>query len=330
MTEQLCTGRISVIDLSPLLAGTPDGEAHAAAAIGRACRDRGFFYVANHSVPDTLLTRMYTAAKEFFVRPEAEKLRVAHSLSAHNRGYVPFKGETLDPGRPADAKEAFNIGRELLADDPDVLAGKPFMGPNLWPDVPDFRVTLLGYYDAVRRLGELLCRGFAIDLGLPPDYFTPLIGDPIATLRVLHYPPHPGVFDGGQYGAGPHTDYGTVTILAQDDVGGLEVQARDGTWVPAPPIPGTFVCNIGDCLMRWSNDIYVSTPHRVVNRGGRERYSIAFFLDTNADALVTCLPGCSGLERPVRYAPILGADYLRSRLEATYEYGFTESATGAV
>ncbi len=316
---------IPVIDLGPSLAGTPEGERHVAAEIGRACREQGFFYVANHGVPEAKLHAIYAAAAEFFALPEAEKMRVAHSHSKHNRGYVPIEGERLDPARPGDAKEAFNIGRELPPDDPGILAGKPFYGPNLWPDLPGFRTALLKYYDAVRALGERLHRSFAIDLGLPPEYFEPLVGDPIATLRVLHYPPHPGVFDGGQYGAGPHTDYGAVTVLAQDDAGGLEVQRRDGAWVSAPPIPGTFVCNIGDCMMRWTNDIYVSTPHRVVNRSGRERYSIAFFLDTTADAFVECLPGCAGPGKPPKYQPISGADFLQWRLQQTYEYKMGET-----
>jgi isopenicillin N synthase-like dioxygenase len=119
-------------------------------------------------------------------------------------------------------------------------------------------------------------------------------------------------------GAGAHTDYGSVTLLLTDDAGGLEVRRRDGVWIQAPPIPNTFVCNIGDCLMRWSNDIYVSTPHRVVSPPGRDRYSVAFFLDPNPDALIECLPGCSSAERPAKYPPILAADYLRQRLDATY------------
>jgi isopenicillin N synthase-like dioxygenase len=132
----------------------------------------------------------------------------------------------------------------------------------------------------------------------------------------LHYPPHPGAFDGTQYGAAPHTDYGNVTILWQDETGELEVRARDGDWIAAPPVPGAFVCNIGDCLMRWSNDVYVSTPHRVVNRSGRERRSVAFFLDPNADAPVECL----ALGGPPRYPPTTGAAYLKERLDATYAF----------
>lgn len=311
---------IPIIDVAPLLWGGEVGEKSVAAEIGRACRDIGFFYVRNHGIPESAVAGLFAAAAEFFALPLAEKDRVSITRSRHNRGYVALEGEFLDPGRPGDAKEAFMIGRDLSPDDPDVVAGTPFHGLNQWPELPGFRATLLAYYVAQQRLCERLHRAFARDLGLPPEFFASSIDRPIAALRVLRYPPHPGVFDGTQYGAAPHTDYGNVTVLAQDDRGGLEVQRRDGAWIDAPPIPGTFVCNIADCLMRWSNDVYVSTPHRVVNRSGRERYSAAFFFDPNGDAKVECLPTCTGPDRPPRYAPTTGAAYLRERLDATYTF----------
>jgi isopenicillin N synthase-like dioxygenase len=310
---------IPVIDIRPLLNGTRDDERAVAAAIGQASRERGFFYIANHGVQTA---EVFAAAARFFALPDQAKAAVSYFQSSHNRGYVPIEGETLDPTLRPDAKEAFNIGRELTADDPDVVAGTPFHGLNQWPDLPGFRATTLAYYAAMRQLGEKLHRAFALDLGLPPDFFVRFIDQPIATLRLLHYPPHPGAFDGSQYGASPHTDYGNLTLLAQDAIGGLQVKSRDSGWIDAVPIEGTLVCNIGDCLMRWSNDIYVSTPHRVVNRGNADRYSVAFFFDTNVDALVSCLPSCQSIERPARYPAVNGAEYLRSRLERTYQQGF--------
>jgi isopenicillin N synthase-like dioxygenase len=311
---------LPVIDLSPLADG-PAGEVAVAAAIGAACRDIGFFCVTGHGVPHALVDGVFAQSARFFALPDPVKAAVSIERSRHNRGYVAMEGEALDPARPPDAKEAFNMGRELAPDDPGLLAGKPFHGPNQWPAaVPGFRETLTAYFDAVQALCMRLHRVIARDLGLAPDHFDRLIDRPLATLRLLHYPPHPGVFDGGQYGAAPHTDYGNITVLAQDDVGGLEVRQRDGTWIVAPPMPGTFVCNVGDCLMRWTNDTYVSTPHRVVNRTGRERYSIAYFCDPNADAAVECLPTCTGPDRPPLYPPTTGSDYLRERLDATYAF----------
>jgi isopenicillin N synthase-like dioxygenase len=309
---------IPVVDLAPMLHGDPAGERAVATAIGQAARDIGFFAVTNHGIDAGLRDATFAQAAAFFAQPAAVKDEVSYFRSPHNRGYAPLEGETLDPSIRADVKETFNIGRELAPDDPDLLAGKPFHGPNQWPDLPGFRATLLAYYAALRALGERLHRAFALDLGLDGDFFTGSIDKPLATLRLLRYPPHPGAFDGSQYGAGPHTDYGNVTLLAQDDVGGLEVRRRDGSWIAAQPSDDAFICNIGDCLMRWSNDVYVSTPHRVVNRANRERYSVAFFFDPNADARVECLPTCCSPDRPPRYPPTTGADYLRARLDATY------------
>jgi isopenicillin N synthase-like dioxygenase len=311
---------LPVVDLSPLCNGGDAGLLEVAAAVGRACRDIGFFYISQHGIDETEIDDLFAASRRFFALPVDTKQRVSIKNAMSNYGYVAIGGEKLDPTRPGDAKEAFNIGRDLAADDPDILAGKPFHAVNQWPDLLDFRPVLVGYFVAMQRLCEQLHRAFAIDLGLPEDFFQPYIDAPLATLRVLHYPPHPVAFDGQLYGAAPHTDYGNLTILAQDDTGGLQVRRRDGSWIDAPPLHGTFVCNIGDCLMRWSNDVYVSTPHRVVNRSGRDRYSAAFFFDPNADAPVECLPGCVGPDRPARYPPTTGAAYLKERLDATYAY----------
>ena len=291
-----------------------------AAAIGPVARDIGFFYVRDHGVPNATIEAAFAAGRALFAAPVSLRESVSITNSRHNRGYVGMGAEALDPTKPADAKEAFNIGRELPPDDPDRLAGAPFHGVNQWPNLPGFRETLLDAYAALHGLAARLHEIFAADLGLPKTFFAPFIDRPLSTLRLLHYPPHPGAFDGTRHGAAPHTDYGCVTILAQDEVGGLEVRRRDGTWIEAPPLAGAFVCNIGDCLMRWSNDIYVSTPHRVVNRAGRERYSLAFFSDPNADAPVACLPTCTDADRPPRYAPTTGAAYLQERLDATYAF----------
>jgi isopenicillin N synthase-like dioxygenase len=248
-----------------------------------------------------------------------DALAIRHS--GNNRGYVALGEERLDVSRPSDVKAAFNIGLELSPTDPELRAGVPFRAVNLWPDaraLPEFRATMLAYFDACHQLGTRLHRALALDLGLSEHFFDALLDRPMATLRLLHYPPRPERFEPGQLGAGEHTDYGNLTLLATDDAGGLEVQTRDGQWIAPPNISGALVCNIGDCLMRWTNDIYVSTPHRVVNPIGRERYSVAFFLDPNPEAEVACLPSCVTAQRPARYPPTTGAAYLKSRLDATY------------
>lgn len=310
--------RVPVIDVAALHPAEACRLALVADTIGRACRDIGFFYVTGHHVPAALVADTFAASRRFFSLPPAEKNAVAISRSPHNRGYVGLQAEALDPGKPPDLKEAFNIGLELAADDPEVVAGLPFRGVNLWPELPGFRTTLLAYYDAAWQLGRRLHRAFAVDLGLPASYFEDKLDRPMATLRLLHYPPMPADSVAGQLGAGEHTDYGNLTLLATDGSAGLEVRTRAGDWIPAPSIDGAFLCNIGDCIMRWTNDIYVSTPHRVVSRQGRERYSIAFFLDPNPDTVIGVLPTCEAGGRAMRYPPVTAAAFLRSRLDPTY------------
>jgi isopenicillin N synthase-like dioxygenase len=308
---------IPVIDVAALVDGSPAQARDVAKALGTACREVGFFYVAGHGVPLELMKRVFDTSAAFFTGPASVRDAVSFDGPGSNRGYIRLGGETLDPGKPPDVKEAFNIGLELAPDDPELVAGVAFRAANLWPEMPDFRATMLDYFNQVWRLGRDLHRGFALDLGLDPDFFESKLDRPNATLRLLHYPPSEKPLSGGQLGAGVHTDYGNVTLLATDAVGGLMVQDRSGRWLDAPVMPGAFVCNIGDCLMRWSNDVYVSTPHKVVNPGV-DRYSVAFFLDPNPDAVVACLPTCTSPERPAKYAPISGAEFLRSRLEPTY------------
>lgn len=309
---------IPIIDLTDLRSEDQAARRAVASALGAACRNVGFFYVKNHGIPDGVARGIFDAARTLFAQPPAEKETLSIKRSPHNRGYVGVAGERLDTRASPDQKEAFNIGFDLPADDPEVLAGKPFRGVNLWPDIPGWRDQVLAYYDACMTLQLTIHRGFALDLGVPEDFFADKMNRPIATLRLLHYPAGEAV-EGAEIGAGQHTDYGNVTILATDGVAGLQVQRRDGVWLDAPHIDGAFVCNIGDCLMRWTNDVYVSTPHRVL-RPRAERYSVAFFADANPDAVVETLPTCLAPGEVPRYPAITCADYLRERLTATYDH----------
>ena len=310
-------GRIPVINIAAF-----DGDnARLGAALGQAARDMGFFCITGHGVAPSLIDAAFAQSKRFFAQEIATKDALSIRHSPHNRGYVALGEERLDASKPGDVKAAFNIGLDLPPDHPEVLAGKPFRGVNVWPDsttLPDFRATMLRYFAACHALGMRLHRALAHDLGVAENFFDDKLDQPLATLRLLHYPARPERFEPGQIGAGEHTDYGNITLLATDDAGGLRVRTRCGEWISPPTIPGALICNIGDCLMRCTNDVYVSTPHRVVNPVGRERYSIAFFLDPNPDAVVECLPSCVTTERPARYAPTTGAAYLKSRLDATY------------
>lgn len=279
--------------------------------LGKASRDTGFFLVSNHGIPEDLVKDVFAKGDAFFALPMAEKAKIDIRGNPHNRGWACQGSEALDEtSGQMDRKEAFNVGFDLPSDDPRVLAGEPFRGVNVWPDVPGFRETMLDYYDAVLHLSVALHRAFEMDLNLPEGYFPPHFTEPMATLRVLSYPAAP---DGDGIGAGAHTDYGSVTLLMTDGVGGLQVRPRGGDWIDVPHVPGAYVVNIGDCLMRWSNDIYVSTPHRVLPPKTARR-SIAFFLDPNPDSVIAALPGTG----EAKYPAVTGADYLRSRLDATY------------
>lgn len=307
---------LPTLDLTAAREGSMGAMRDLAAAFGIAARETGFFRVSGHGVDAGLIAQVFSEANRFFARPRPEKLTLSIARSAHNRGYVSLGAEALDPKAGADLKEAFNIGLDLAEDDPEVRAGAPFRGVNLWPPDDAFRTTMLTYFQAVWDLGRFLHRAVARDLGLDEAYFEGRLDRPMATLRLLRYPPVSEA--GGAVGAGEHTDYGNLTLLLTDDAGGLEVRRRDGTWITVPHDPAVFIVNIGDCLMRWTNDLYVSTPHRVRHHAPRQRLSVAFFLDPNPDALVACLPGCVAAGETPRYPPILAADYLAARLKATY------------
>lgn len=315
----MATQELPIIDISALFGDDDAQIAETAQEMGRVCRDIGFMYVTGHGLSQADIDAVFQASAHFFALPGAEKSKVLFSPTTGNRGYVPMKGEALDPTKPQDLKEAFNIGLELAPDDPELLAGQKYRALNLWPELPGFRDTMLDYFERVSTIGRAMHKGFSYDLGVAADYFDDKLDRPLATLRLLHYPPSPGTLEDGQLGAGEHTDYGNITLLMTDGVGGLQVRARSGGWIDAPHVPGAFVVNIGDCLMRWTNDVYVSTPHRVVSPKGAERYSVAFFLDPNPDAIIETLPTCISDERPTRYQPIRGDDYLSSKLDPTYK-----------
>ncbi len=280
---------LPVIDVGPLLGhGTSAARGDVAARIQAACRERGFFYVAGHGVPAGLLAELADASAEFFALPLADKMEIsmAHGGRAW-RGFFPVGGE-LTSGRP-DLKEGLYFGAELPDDDPRVAAGLPLHGRNLFPSqVPRLRQLVLAYLDALTGLGQAVLTGVALSLGLDAGYFaTGYTADPTILFRIFHYPPSPP--QGQDWGVGEHTDYGLLTLLAQDDSGGLQIAAPEG-WIDAPPIAGTLVCNIGDMLDRLTGGWYRSTPHRVRNLSGHGRLSFPFFLDPGFAAEVPPLP----------------------------------------
>jgi isopenicillin N synthase-like dioxygenase len=289
-----------------------------AEAIRDACADVGFFYLVNHGVPAETTDRAFAAARRFFGLPARAKADIHISKSDHVRGYAAIGGESFDNG-VGDLKESFDMALDVAADDPAIGDGHGLYGPNLWPAGDRaFRDDVMAYYEAVLALCDRLLRAFAVALDLADDYFEPYVGMPLASMRLLHYPPQQAAIADGQIGAGPHSDYECFTILAQDEIGGLQVLNVDGDWIAAPPIPGAFVVNIGDMMARWTNDRFVSTLHRVVNAGDRDRYSIPFFFGPAYNAEIAPLPSCVSLETPAAYPPVLAGPYLESRFAATF------------
>jgi isopenicillin N synthase-like dioxygenase len=285
---------LPVIDVAPL-AGTAT-EAHPTSAalavaerIQAACREHGFFYVTGHCVPAALTGELTEAAAEFFALPPEDKLEIAMERGGRAwRGYFPVGGE-LTSGQP-DLKEGLYFGAELPDDDPRVRAGLPLHGRNLFPrQVPGLRNLALDYIKALESLGQTVLAGISLSLGLPARYFADgYTADPTVLFRIFSYPPSPPGSSG--WGVGEHTDYGLLTLCAQDDSGGLQVATPEG-WIDAPPVPDTFVCNIGDMLERLTGGWYRSTPHRVRNTSGRTRLSLPFFLDPGFADEVPPLPG---------------------------------------
>jgi len=274
---------VPIIDIGPLIAGSPE-RVEVAEQLGAACRECGFFYVVGHGVDEELGARLERLSREFFRCDQTERMRIGMAQGGRAwRGYFRV-GDELTSGKP-DQKEGIYFGAELAGDHPAVLAGKPMHGNNLFPAIPQFRETVLEYMAALTRVGHSLMGGLALSLGLEESYFASrYTGDPLILFRIFNYPhsPRPTSADVA-WGVGEHTDYGVLTILRQDDAGGLQVRSRS-RWIDAPPIEGSFICNIGDMLDRMTRGLYRSTPHRVLNTAGRDRLSFPFFFDPNFDA----------------------------------------------
>ncbi|ROZ84636.1 isopenicillin N synthase family oxygenase [Pseudomonas neustonica] len=311
---------LPVIDLSPMLGGVAQDKVAVGLALREACEHTGFFYVSGHGIDPALIQRVFAQSQQFFAQPMDAKLETDKAQSKANRGYEKLGGQTLEPGMPPDLKEGFYIGEELAADHPNVRAGRFNQGPNQWPaQLPDFKLAMQDYYTAMLALSERIMAGLALSLELPEDFFADFCTDPMCTLRLLHYPPQPEQPLPGEKGCGAHTDFGGITILLLDDKPGLQVwNARDESWIDAPPIPGAFVVNLGDMIARWTNDLYRSTLHRVINTSGAERYSVPFFYSGASAHEVRCLPGCLVAGEVPKYPATTVEQHLQDMYRRTY------------
>jgi isopenicillin N synthase-like dioxygenase len=312
---------IPVIDVAPLAEGAdPAGRAATVAALRDALERSGFAYLSGHGVPQQMIDRLRELSKAFHALPMEAKRRIV--MNEFHRGYMPFSTSTIVTSSVAtvtrpNQSESLMVMHEMPPDDP--AFGAPLQGPNLWPDqLPDLRQTALAYMERMTALGRMMAGGLAEALGLPRDWFLPFLQKPTLFLRLLHYPPQPD--EAGLFGSAPHTDYGFITILTQDEVGGLEVRNRHNQWIAAPPIAGTYVMNVGDILQRWSNGRFASTPHRVRNLKPLDRYSMPFFFDPAMEAVVECPPQVLRSGEVPSHPPVVYGDYLLERLNKNYDY----------
>lgn len=307
---------VPTIDVAPLAGADQARRAETVALLTQACQTVGFFAVVGHGIPRDRVEAALGGARRFFALPETAKLAFrGDDMANTNRGYIPLGGERLSADLPPDIKEAFNIGPEHAPDIPGMPAVHPCMSANLWPDLPGWREVMLDYLACCHALGLLLHGAFAEILGVEVGYFEPALRAPGSVLRLLHYPGTAG--DEGQAGAGEHTDYGNLTLLVTDGVAGLQIRNRSGDWIDLAGVPDGFICNIGDCLMRWSNGLFASTPHRVISPP-MERYSMAYFLDANPDALVT--PILTPAAPEPTFPPITSGAFIQARLSPTYAH----------
>jgi isopenicillin N synthase-like dioxygenase len=300
---------LPVIDLSPALSDyTPQGRAAVTRALHEALHETGFMYVTGHGLDGGLIARAFRSAGRFFAQPLDAKRAVAYTDSAANFGFQGIEGERLDPTNAPDLKEAFTM-RNALAARPD---------DGRWPD-EGFRDDAMALFAAGLSSAHALLALLAESLNLPSDYFTPRHQGENVTLRFLHYPANLPSQSSTQLGAGEHTDYGSLTLLFQQEVGGLEVRDRTGQWHLAPPFPNAIVINTGDLMERWTNGRFRSTVHRVRQIvGERDRYSIALFVDPDSAVEVACIPSCLEPGASPRYPIITAGEHLRQKIEATH------------
>eukprot|EP01137_Pigoraptor_chileana_P035183 Opistho-2@28843 len=327
---------IPIIDVSPFT--TPEGYAtpaeldaakrRIAAELHTACKDVGFFYVKGHNVPHELVTGSQHLAREFFSLPTEEKQKIAITNSKQRpacRGYQRL-GQNVTQYQK-DWHEAIDCYKHFDENAPEVVANKPLHGPNQWPENPPaFRDTFERYVESMKALGSAIMRAMALGLGLDENFFVrDFIGDSFWVMRIIGYPPlsEGRASDSGVgVSCGEHTDYGCLTIINQDSTkGALQVKNTAGQWISADPIPGCFVMNIGDMVRVWTNGLYQSTPHQVINKGDSFRVSIPFFFEPNFEAMIEPLECCTtalGIEP--KYPRVRYGDHLIGKVSNNFEF----------
>ncbi|KAF1980832.1 2og-Fe oxygenase family protein [Aulographum hederae CBS 113979] len=325
---------ISLIDISPFTDPKSSNNAALRAdvvkQVKQSCLTHGFFQILGHGVPSDLISSVFSLSKRFFSLPIEDKNTVSLTKAVpkgnSNRGFEIIGAQTLEKGTQPDLKEGFNIGHEIPLDHEYVRQGKFGHGPNQWPDeeklsLQGFRKDLLDYHRRITELSAIVMRILALSLDLEEDYFDGFCKEPeVAAIKLLHYPPHPVNAADDLRGAGAHTDFGAITFLLQDSLGGLEVlDPHSKTWISVSPVPNAYVVNLGDAMQRWTNDRYISNVHRVFNRSGKERYSIPFFYDGNLDFPIEPIATCVAEGEKARYERTTMEEMLNQRFGQAYK-----------
>ncbi|KAL6274600.1 hypothetical protein ACE6H2_025292 [Prunus campanulata] len=327
MENQIANGAVKAVRASALncIDLSSSDIPQSVSLLKQASLDCGFFYVVNHGVSEKFMDEVFAQSRGLFSLPLSEKMKLLRNKNY--RGYTPFLDEHLDHENQVhgDYKEGYYIGVELPEDDPEPEK-KPFYGPNVWPApdmLPGWRDSMEEYHRQCLEVAKAVARLVALALDLDIHFFDKpeMIGEAIATLRLLHYDGQISDPSNGIFGAGAHSDFGFLTLLATDDVVGLQIckdkDAKPQIWEYVPPIKGAFIVNLGDMLERWSNGIFKSTLHRVVGNG-HDRYSMAYFIEPSHDCLVECLPTCKSEKNPPKFPPILCRTYLSQRYYDTH------------
>ena len=319
---------LPVIDLAGLFTGEPADKARVAAALGRAARGSGFFYITGHGVDQGLIDAMFAASRDFHERPRSWKMRYWAGFTTHHRGYVPFEENGADFPKKMNLNETWDMSFEAPADHPDHLAGWRMTGPNVWPDIPGWRETVSGYYDAVFGLGLRLLDALALELGVETEELTRHITYPTSQLRMLRYVPNDLPATADTVGIDAHSDFECFTILMQGGPG-LQVMNAEDVWIEAPPIPGCFIVNIGDIFETWSGGRFKSTQHRVTN-SGNERYSFPLFFGLDYHAVVEPLERFRTPEALEKYPPMKAGEHLMRMSINAFRYMADARAKGAL
>jgi len=315
-TQQGDFAEIPIIDVSPLFDGSEAGLKQVAEAVDYAYSQVGFAYIANHGIESAMIDRIFAASARFHSLPHEEKMKLERN--EFHRGFVPMNASTVKTSTLAkitkpNQSESFLIMGEQMAPD------TPLTGPNQWPEnLPSFKEDVLAYHEALMDLARRLIQPISLALGENRHFLDQHFVNATTYLRMLYYPSQPAQSPNDLYGAAPHTDQGFLTMLVQDDAGGLQVRNIEEEWIDAPPIPGTFVMNSGDMLHRWSNGRFISTPHRVINRSGRARYSNPFFLSPDMRSKIEAIPATVTPDNPAQFEPVIYGEYVTNRIKKNY------------